>query len=61
LIADTICQDGKLDKAFELLESMRQTTKFKPDEIMFNSLLDGCARQGLWDRGISLLEEMEQA
>lgn len=54
------CQDGKLDKAFELLESMRQTTKFKPDEIMFNSLLDGCARQGLWDRGISLLEEMEQ-
>jgi len=54
------CQDGKLDKAFELLASMRQTTKFKPDEIMFNSLLDGCARQGLWERGISLLEEMEQ-
>jgi len=54
------CQDGKLDKAFELLASMRQTTKFKPDEIMFNSLLDGCARQGLWERGIALLEEMEQ-
>jgi len=55
------CQDGKLDKAFELLASMRQTTKFKPDEIMFNSLLDGCARQGLWDRGLALMEEMKQA
>jgi pentatricopeptide repeat protein len=54
------CQEGKLDRAYELLDSMRKTTRFKPDEIMFNSLLDGCARQGLWERGIASLEEMEQ-
>jgi len=53
------CQENRLDKAFELFQSMRQTTRFQPDEIMFNSLLDGCARQGLYDRGIALLDEME--
>jgi pentatricopeptide repeat protein len=42
------------------MEGMVQTTKFKPDEIMYNSLLDGCARQGLYDRGIKLLGEMEK-
>lgn len=53
------CQENRLDKAFELFESMRQTTHFIPDEIMFNSLLDGCARQGLYERGIALLDEMQ--
>jgi len=37
---------------------MVQTTQFKPDEIMYNTLLDGCARQGLYDRGTKLLAEM---
>merc|ERR1719478_1674175 len=53
------CQENRLDEAFELMEGMVQTTKFKPDEIMYNTLLDGCARQGLYDRGISVLAEME--
>jgi len=55
------CQEGKLDKAYELLQSMRETTDFTPDEIMYNSLLDGCARQGLWERALSVLSEMEEA
>jgi len=54
------CAENKLDKAFELYESMLQTTKFRPDEIMYNSLLDGCARQGLYERGMQLLEEMQK-
>jgi len=54
------CQEGNLDKAYDLLKSMRETTDFKPDEIMFNSLLDGCARRGLWDRAISILTEMDE-
>lgn len=55
------CQENRLDEAFELMEGMVQTTKFKPDEIMYNTLLDGCARQGLYDRGMPLLVEMEAA
>jgi pentatricopeptide repeat protein len=53
------CQENRLEEAFELMEGMLQTTKFKPDEIMYNTLLDGCARQGLYDRGMRLLGEME--
>jgi len=54
------CQENKIDKAYELLESMRQSTEFHPDEIMYNSLLDGCARQGMYDRGLLLLKDMQQ-
>lgn len=55
------CQESRLEKAFELLESMKRTTSFVPDEIMFNSLLDGCARKGLYDKGLQVLADMEQA
>jgi pentatricopeptide repeat protein len=55
------CQENRLDEAFELLEGMLQSTKFKPDEIMYNTLLDGCARQGYYERGMTLLGEMEKA
>merc|ERR1719183_2076082 len=54
------CQENRLDEAFELKDGMVQTTKFKPDEIMYNTLLDGCARQGLYDRGFTVLDEMER-
>jgi pentatricopeptide repeat protein len=53
------CNESKLDKAFELLESMKSTTTFVPDEIMFNSLIDGCARKGLWQRGLEVFNDME--
>jgi len=55
------CQANRLDEAFELVESMKKTTDLVPDEIMFNSLLDGCARQGLYDRGMELFAKMESA
>lgn len=54
------CQDNRLEEAFALIDGMVQTTKFRPDEIMYNTLLDGCARQGLFDRGMRLLEEMQK-
>merc|ERR1719199_2304835 len=55
------CQENRLEEAFELMKGMVQTTKFKPAPLMFNTLLDGCARQGLYDRGTKLLVEMEDA
>jgi pentatricopeptide repeat protein len=53
------CQENRLDEAFELMRTC--SAKFKPDEIMYNTLLDGCARQGLYDRGMKLLADMEGA
>jgi len=54
------CQENKLDKALDLVQSMKNTTDFIPDEIMYNSLLNGCARLGLFKKGMDLLDEMQQ-
>jgi len=40
---------------------MRKDTTLKPDEIMYNSLLDGCAQNNQVDEGLRLLEEMKSA
>jgi pentatricopeptide repeat protein len=53
------CQKNMLDEAFELFDDMTRNTGLEPDEIMYNSLLDGCARQGLYDRGLKLYRKME--
>jgi len=55
------CQAGDVELGFEVLDRMKRETQLKPDEIMYNSLLDGCARGNLYDRGMDLLAEMEQA
>jgi len=54
------CQDRQLEKAFELLETIRASSTFKADEIIYNSMLDGCAREGLWKRALGLLEQMQK-
>ena len=41
------CQSGDIQTAFSLLEQMKRDTNLKPDEIMYNSLLDGCAQNNL--------------
>jgi pentatricopeptide repeat protein len=53
------CQKNMIDEAFELFDDMSRTTDLVPDEIMFNSLIDGCARQGLYDRGMGMFEKMK--
>jgi pentatricopeptide repeat protein len=55
------CQENRLGKAFELLQEMKRSTKYRPDEITYNTLIDGCARYGLYDRGVLLLREMQEA
>jgi pentatricopeptide repeat protein len=55
------CQENKLKEALAVWESMVSTTKYKPDEIMYNTILDGCARKGMYERGMVLLNDMQQA
>jgi pentatricopeptide repeat protein len=55
------CQANRLDEAFALVEDMKCNTEFQPDEIIFNVLLDGCARQGLYERGMNVLQSMDEA
>merc|ERR1719284_1359250 len=53
------CQSGDIHAAFSLLEQMKRETNLKPDEIMYNSLLDGCAQHSLLDEGLRLLAQMQ--
>merc|ERR1740138_1285527 len=40
---------------------MKRNTKLEPDEIIYNTLLDGCARQGLFDRGMKVFKMMSES
>merc|ERR1719502_856996 len=55
------CLSGSVDQAFEILAEMRASGKHKPDEILFNSLLDGCAKEHRLEDAMALYEEMKQA
>eukprot|EP00927_Polykrikos_kofoidii_P020416 TRINITY_DN19686_c0_g2_i1.p1 TRINITY_DN19686_c0_g2~~TRINITY_DN19686_c0_g2_i1.p1 ORF type:complete len:379 (-),score=50.89 TRINITY_DN19686_c0_g2_i1:20-997(-) len=55
------CRENKLERAFELVGIMRSTTSLVPDEIMYNSLLGGCVRMRLFQRGMDVLANMESA
>jgi len=52
------CASGDLDKGLQLLRDMESDGKFAPDEVMYNSLLDGCAKQHRLEDANRLLENM---
>mmetsp|Transcript_109733 Transcript_109733/g.189848 ORF Transcript_109733/g.189848 Transcript_109733/m.189848 type:complete len:719 (+) Transcript_109733:155-2311(+) len=55
------CMSGDVDKGLEIMQEMRKDGKFAPDEVMFNSLLDGCARNNRLEDALLLLDEMRAA
>merc|ERR1719440_971459 len=52
------CNAGDVDKAFQVLQEMKRDAKHSPDEILYNSLLDGCAKQHRLDDALRLLDDM---
>jgi len=52
------CQGGNMKAALATLNDMRSNGRLKPDEILYNTLLDGCAQAGLVVEGEQLLKEM---
>merc|ERR1719248_150663 len=52
------CLSGDVDRGFEVLQEMRRDGKFSPGEILYNSLLDGCAKQHRVEEALRLLEDM---
>ena len=43
------CKYGQIDRARALLDNMQRERDIKPDEVLYNSLLDGCAKCGQVD------------
>merc|ERR1719324_1963444 len=54
------CQTGEIQLTFSILNKMRKQTSLKPDEIMYNSLIDGCAQHSLYTEGMQVFDEMIQ-
>jgi len=54
------CQHYRIEEAFAVVKDMEENTDCRPDEIMYNTLLDGCARKGLYDMGIKVLDDMQK-
>lgn len=55
------CQEKNMEKALELFGTMKKSGKFRPDEVIYNILIDGCALQGLFGQGMTLLKDMQEA
>merc|ERR1719506_1054601 len=54
------CQAGDIDKGYSVLNEMVDNGVHEPDEILYNSLLDGCAKQHRVDDALKLLEDMHK-
>merc|ERR1719235_1863403 len=54
------CLSGSVDQAFEVLNEMRLGGKHQPDEILYNCLLDGCAKEHRLEDAMTLYEQMKQ-
>jgi len=54
------CNSGSLDRAMQILKDMKASGKYEADELMYNSLLDGCAREHRPDDALKLLGDMKK-
>lgn len=55
-----VCQKGDMNTAFTTFKALKNTAGVKPDEIVYNTMLDGCANAGLVEEGEQLLEDMKK-
>merc|ERR1719456_818503 len=54
------CQAGDIDQGFQVLKDMVNAGVHEPDEILYNSLLDGCAKQHRVDDALKLVEDIHK-
>ena len=47
-------------KAIYLLEQLQNDTDFKPDEILYNSIIDACVSFNEINKCLSIFEEMKK-
>merc|ERR550514_807349 len=55
------CLSGDVDRAFQVLEEMKRDGKHCADEILYNSLMDGCAKGHRLDDALRLLDDMQDS
>jgi pentatricopeptide repeat protein len=60
-IVKGFCYSGCLDKALKTMQEMQANGKLRADEMMYNSLLDGCAKEQRPDDALKLIGDMKKA
>jgi len=55
-----LCHEKRLEQALDLREQMRAGKKYAVDAHAYAALIDGCSRLGKYQRGFSLLDEMQR-
>ena len=50
----------ELLRTIYVLEKIKDSKAFKPDEILYNSLIDACIKFNEVNRGLGLFEEMKK-
>ena len=54
-----ITNQSDLERAFNLLELMKKQNQVKPDEILYNCLIDACVRFNDVNRAVAIFHEMQ--
>jgi pentatricopeptide repeat protein len=54
------CNSGSLDRALEVVKDMQSGGELLADEMMYNSLLDGCAKESRPNDALKLLDDMKR-
>jgi len=54
------CQKGDVQAALAALEDLHKDRSLKPDEIVYNTLLEGCAKACLVQEGERILGDMQE-
>jgi len=54
------CYAGCLDRALQVFSDMQKEKRCAPDEVLFNSLLGGCAKEFRLDEALQLLDQMRK-
>lgn len=55
------CVSGDVSRAFEVFREMKRSTKFSVDEVLYNTLLDGCAKERRLNDALELMDDMRRA
>merc|ERR1719506_210792 len=54
------CNSGSLDRALAIVKDMQSDGKLIPDEVMYNSILDGCAKEHRPTEALNILAQMKE-
>jgi pentatricopeptide repeat protein len=53
------CQEGNMVAALTTFEELHKSRKYKPDEIVYNTILDGCVQAQLVSEGEKIFADMQ--